>query len=124
MTENPASAPLPFDHQPLLIEHPVSGEVVHQRPDDGYVNATELCHRVGKQFFDYRRLSSTDEFLEELSIETGIPVSKLVEVNRGRGDVVRQGTWVHPDVAINLGQWLSPTFAVQVSRWVLAPMGK
>jgi hypothetical protein len=29
-----------------------------------------------------------------------------------------KGTWVHPQVAINLGQWLSPKFAVQVSKWV------
>jgi hypothetical protein len=29
-----------------------------------------------------------------------------------------RGTWVHPDVAINLGQWCSPKFAVAVSQWV------
>ena len=29
-----------------------------------------------------------------------------------------QGTWVHPQVAINLGQWASPKFAVLVSTWV------
>lgn len=29
-----------------------------------------------------------------------------------------QGTWVHPQVAINLGQWCSPKFAVAVSKWV------
>lgn len=29
-----------------------------------------------------------------------------------------QGTWVHPQVAINLGQWASPKFAVLVSKWV------
>lgn len=29
-----------------------------------------------------------------------------------------QGTWVHPQVAINLGQWASPKFAVLVSRWI------
>ena len=29
-----------------------------------------------------------------------------------------QGTWVHPQVAINLAQWLSPKFAVLVSKWV------
>ena len=43
---------------------------------------------------------------------------KLVEVRRGRGDVIEQGTFVHPYVAVNLGQWLSPEFAVQVSKWV------
>jgi len=30
-----------------------------------------------------------------------------------------QGTWVHPQVAINLAQYLSPKFAVLVSQWVM-----
>jgi KilA-N domain len=34
------------------------------------------------------------------------------------GDIRFQGTWVHPQVAINLVQWLSAKFAVQVSQWV------
>lgn len=34
------------------------------------------------------------------------------------GDIRFQGTWVHPQVAINLAQWLSAKFAVQVSQWV------
>ena len=56
--------------------------------------------------------------MEELSLDIGIPISNLVQVVRGRGDRVEQGTWVHPRVAINLGQWLSPSFAVKVSEWV------
>jgi hypothetical protein len=28
------------------------------------------------------------------------------------------GTWIHPDLAIQLAQWCSPSFAIQVSRWV------
>ena len=45
----------------------------------------------------------------------GIPISELVIAKRGGS---KQGTFVHPDIAINLGQWLSPKFAVQVSRRV------
>ena len=105
--------------QPMLIERPVNGgEVVHQRPQDGYINATELCNRAGKLFGNYRQLNQTQAFLEELELDIGIPISNLVQVIRGRGDKVEQGTWVHPQVAINLGQWLSPKFAVQVSKWV------
>ena len=37
---------------------------------------------------------------------------------QGGGNPRLQGTWVHPQVAINLGQWLSPAFAVKVSKWV------
>jgi len=47
----------------------------------------------------------------------GIPISELIQSFKG-GRAENQGTWVHPDIAINLAQWLSPKFAVQVSRWV------
>ena len=104
--------------QLMFIEHEIEGTVIPQRPRDGYINATKLCQKVGKQFFDYSRLGTTKEFIDALRLETGIPVSNLVEVIKGRGDSVEQGTWVHPQVAVNLGQWLSPVFAVQVSKWV------
>jgi KilA-N domain len=28
------------------------------------------------------------------------------------------GTWLHPDLAVQLAQWCSPAFAIQVSRWI------
>ena len=121
MSNIPNNLPVPFNfaQQPMLIEHSLDdGDVIHQRPQDGYVNATELCHRAGKLFGHYNEAIQTKAFLEELSLDIGIPISNLVQVVRGRGDRVEQGTWVHPRVAINLGQWLSPSFAVKVSEWV------
>jgi len=104
---------------PHLIEHELEGgEIVPQRPHDGYIDATRLCQRAGKNFHDYRRLAQTQAFLQELSLETGIPVSNLVQTIKGRGDRIEQGNWVHPQVAINLGQWVSAKFAVMVSKWV------
>lgn len=101
-----------------LISHEIEGKLVHQRATDGYVNATAMCNAVGKLFADYRRLKATDEFLKELSSDMGIPISQLVLSFKGNTTQYQQGTWVHPDVAINLAQWLSPKFAVAVSRWV------
>ena len=112
------SAPLDFPRQPLLIEHAVQGEIVPQRPRDGYINATAMCKAAGKSFFAYSRTNQTKAYLKALSLETRIRVSKLVITIRGRGDRVTQGTWVHPQVATHLGQWLSPEFAVVVNRWV------
>lgn len=100
-----------------LIHHQVDGSLVNQRAIDGYVNATEMCKAVGKKFNDYSRLSATGEFLEELSRSAGIPADQLV-LTVGFGPNNTRGTWVHPDVAINLGQWCSPKFAVAVSRWI------
>jgi hypothetical protein len=100
-----------------FVPHKVRGEVIEQRVADGYINATAMCKAAGRQFNDYVRLSLTGRFLEELSSETGIPVSGLVQSIKG-GSPDRQGTWVHPQVAINLGQWVSARFAVLVSKWV------
>lgn len=104
--------PIPF------VNHEVDNNFIQQRIDDGYINATALCKSVKKQFYDYSRLSSTKEFLDVLSTETGIPVSELVRTIKGGNNLELQGTWVHPDVAINLAQWASAKFAVMVSRWV------
>lgn len=100
-----------------FIPHKVEDTLVNQRAIDGYVNATAMCKAVGKLFADYARLNVTKAFLKELSGSTGIPIDHLVHtITAGPNDV--RGTWVHPDVAINLGQWCSPKFAVAVSKWV------
>lgn len=99
-----------------LIAHQTTKGIVQQRSTDGYINATELCKAAGKAWADYRRLGSTEDFLSELEADMGIPISALIQsVKGGNGP---QGTWIHPQVAINLGQWLSAKFAVQVSKWV------
>jgi hypothetical protein len=100
-----------------LIPHETEGGVINQRVSDGYVNATAMCKSAGKLFADYARLKNTQEFLDELSRSMGIPIDGLVfTISTGLNEY--RGTWVHPDVAINLGQWLSPKFAVQVSKWI------
>jgi hypothetical protein len=100
-----------------LVLHDVDGKVVQQRGTDGYINATQLCQAAGKLFADYKRLESTKEFLNELSSIVGIPTMELVQAKTGNA-VQGGGTWVHPDVAVNLAQWLSARFAVLVSKWV------
>ncbi len=100
-----------------FIPHEVGQTIIAQRTHDGYVNATAMCKAAGKMLNHYMSNNTTKEFLDELSSDTGIPVSGLVIVTKG-GSPFEQGTWVHPDVAINLGQWCSAKFAVAVSKWV------
>lgn len=100
-----------------LIPHETRGIIIHQRPKDGYINATAMCKAAGKKWFDYKRQTTTQPFLDELSGATGIPASELIQSLSG-GHPHLQGTWAHPRVAIHLAQWLSPEFAVQVSGWV------
>lgn len=109
---------LNFPSLPLFIEHKIDGDIIAQRPTDGYINATSLCKKAGKLFNDYSRLKSTGEYLDALSVATKIPRESLVQSIMGGSNVKEQGTWVHPKVAIHLAQWLSPEFSVQVSDWV------
>jgi hypothetical protein len=83
--------------------------------EDGMINATMLCKAHGKKLLaDYNRNKQTKEYLEELSINMGIPIIELFVTTAGKYG----GTWVHRKVAIHLAQWLSPSFAVQVSNWL------
>lgn len=100
-----------------LIPREVEHTEINQRMIDGYINATALCQASGKQLGQYTNNASTKAFLEELSSDIGIPISELVQSVKG-GIPQFQGTWVHPQVAINLAQWASPKFAVLVSKWV------
>lgn len=100
-----------------LVSHEVDGLGIPQRLTDGYINATALCQASGKQLGHYLANKNTQEFLAALSADIGIPISEIVIVNKG-GNPQMQGTWMHPDIAVNLGQWLSPRFAVLVSKWV------
>lgn len=101
-----------------LIPHVVEREIVQQRVHDGYINATAMCQATGKRFHDYNRIGPTVAFISALASATGKPVTELIQSVSG-GEPSHQGTWVHPQVAINLAQWCSAEFAVQVSQWVV-----
>lgn len=90
---------------------------IEQRQDDGYVNGTAMCNANRVLINDWLRLKQTKAYNVQLSIETGIPVSKLTEVRKG-GDSSKQGTWLHPLLALNLGRWISPKFAIWCDRHI------
>jgi hypothetical protein len=93
--------------------------VITSRSDDNFINATQLCQAGGKQFNDWYRLNTTKQLFNEAESETGIPVSLLVDIKKGNSSEFNQGTWIHPELAIQLAQWLSPKFAIQVSKWII-----
>jgi hypothetical protein len=130
------------------IQHKLGGEIslngitVLAR-EDGFINATAICKAGNKKFNDWYRLESTNELIKVLeevdnaetgiptdistfkiindNTETGIPVSakcKVIDIKKGGNDKKGQGSWIHPDLAVQLAQWISPTFAIQVSRWI------
>lgn len=81
-----------------------------------YVNMTQMCQAHEKQFSDYSRLESTKAFLEGLSVDMGIPVSGLIITIKGGYDKQSQGTWAHPEVAIDCAQWVNIEFRIWANR--------
>jgi len=71
-----------------------------KKGEEPSVNVTEdtqgdsrdaIAEAAGKRWVDYHRLQSTQEFLEELSSEVGIPTSELIQSVSG-GHPELQGT--------------------------------
>ena len=89
--------------------------VIVSRTEDNYINATHLCQAGNKKFNHWYSLDSTKQLINVLESKAGIPALELIEVNKGGNHL---GSWVHPDLAIQLAQWISPIFALQVSSWI------
>ena len=86
-----------------IIKHDYNGSIISQ-DREGHVSLTDMAQAVGKRVNDYSRLSSTQEYIEALSVDTGIPMSDLIRtIKGGDGD---QGTWAHPEVAKDFDRWL------------------
>ena len=121
----------------IVVKKPeieLNGIMVLSRLEDGYINATQLC-KAGKKFFkDWKRLESTKELIQAL--ENDIKKNTLDNISNGQDHPLKlidvkvggnhSGSWIHPDLAVQLAQWISPVFALQVSRWIreLAMTGK
>lgn len=110
-----------------IISHNVGGFTVRQREIDGYMDATRLCQSGGKKWSGYWRNQGTQEYLEALAIDLNLDVvatnpdvqkraTALVEVFQGGNNKDTQGTWVHPEVAVDVGQWISSHFRIIVNR--------
>jgi hypothetical protein len=86
-----------------------------RRTVDGYVNATAMCRANNKQWSKYRESDRCQTYLEALAETSGIRMFDLIESRQGQGG----GTWVHPQVAVDLARWISAPFAVWMDGWFL-----
>jgi hypothetical protein len=78
---------------------------------DGFLNATQMCQANNKRVSHWLENQETHEYIEGISTVTGIPASGLVQITKG-GAPDKQGTWIHPKLAICLGRWVSVPFAI------------
>jgi len=91
------------------------GTPISRRTTDGYVNATAMCKANGKRWSDYRESDRCQRYLDALSELTEIPVVSLYQAIEGRNG----GTFVHPQLAVDLARWISAPFAVWMDSWFL-----
>lgn len=96
-----------------IVSHDYNGFAISQK-QNGYVSLTDMATASGKKVNDYLRLDSTVEYLEALSTDTGFPVSSLVKVSKGGN--VEQGTWAHPEIAIDFATWCNVYFRIWANR--------
>jgi hypothetical protein len=104
-------------NHPALVSRTWNGTPISRRTSDGYVNATAMCKANGKRWKDYRESDRCQLYLDALESVAGISVHALVESRSGGAG--GGGTWVHPQVAVDLARWISAPFAVWMDGWFL-----
>lgn len=93
-----------------------------------------MCVAHGKKIASWLRNQETIELVEALAKDLGFKPKYAISHNSGAARISAAyptlliskrgspeaggGTWLHPDLAIQLAQWCNPFFAIQVSRWV------
>lgn len=82
---------------------------------DGFVCATKLCQVAKKVFAGWKRNQETKMLINKA--QDKYPGIELIQIRMG-GNCHLQGTYLHPDLAMNLAQWCSPSFSLQVSKWI------
>lgn len=103
------------EDQSNLVSRHWNGTPISRRTSDGYVNATAMCKANGKQWSKYRESESCKTYLDALVETSEIRMFDLIQSRQGQGG----GTWVHPNLAVELARWISPTFAVWTNQWFL-----
>ena len=112
----------------ILTEN-FEGEVIPFTAAGAFVNATAMCAAFGKRPAPFLALESTKDFISELEklnaenpgISPGSDVRNpditFVVTRKGnRSGGQDQGTWLHPDLALECARWLSPRFAIWTNR--------
>jgi hypothetical protein len=114
-TSSQSTADLASTDHPALVSRSWNGTPISRRTSDGYVNVTAMCKANGKQWSKYRESDRCQTYLDALAETSEIRMFDLIESRQGQGG----GTWVHPQVAVDLARWISAPFAVWMDGWFL-----
>lgn len=95
-----------------------NGTPISRRTTDGYVNATAMCKANGKEWSTYARTESAKRYIAGRKAALQNCRTELVQSIHG-GVPTRQGTWIHPRLAVDLARWISTPFAMWMDDWLL-----
>lgn len=85
---------------------------------NGYINATKICDNKNETFNNWIKERESLDYIDFLSAKINIPRDDMItDVDDNNNDVV--GTYVHPELIVNIASWCSPSFACKVNRCVL-----
>ena len=82
---------------------------------DGWLHATKIAERFGKEPAQWLRLDSTKEYIDRLSErmeKSNVGKSHITLVKTRRGNTSTSGTWLHPKLAVKFARWLSVDFEI------------
>lgn len=96
---------------------------------DAHINLTVMCAAFKTSPSQFLRLEGTQRFMVALAADTGLSLesdvqnphitSSLLTTLKGNfADGQQQGTWAHPDLALECARWLSPEFAIWTNRTI------
>jgi hypothetical protein len=80
-----------------------------------YINASNLCKSVGKQFKNWNENKAKDELLKELSKMTGLNKNELIISKKDGANFKLRGSYAHPKLITHIAIWASTKFALVVS---------
>ncbi|AQN67947.1 putative kilA-n domain protein [Saudi moumouvirus] len=86
---------------------------------NGYVNATNLCKNIKKEFYHWKENKNSKELIKELISSPDYPGDEpIITITGGKITKIR-GTYVHPELIIHIASWCSPKYALKVSKIVI-----
>jgi KilA-N domain len=94
-----------------------------------YCNLNDIAKPFGKRLDNWMRLKGTKELFDAFANDPAYGGTEPIKTVVGRMSapsdlrehskvLVQQGTFAHPDIAIQFAQWCNPGFALWVSRQI------
>ncbi|AQN68751.1 putative kilA-n domain protein [Saudi moumouvirus] len=86
---------------------------------NGFINATNLCKYVGKDFKHWKENKTAKLLIKELISSAGIPSDEVIMTITGGNITKIRGTYVHPKLIIHIAAWCSAEYALKISDIVI-----